>query len=76
MHFSHVKYTCLKYNKMVEKQLETLFILNIECMATFWLHVECCTWQDRCDIVGLTHVSYRALNILCNGSPLYLGPPC
>ena len=61
-----------QYN--VEKAASNSCILNIEYMATLWVHVQCRTWQDRLHIVGLTLVSYRASNILCNGSPLYLGP--
>ena len=72
--FFDVYYSCLHGNITLKKAASNSCILNIEYMATLWVHVQCRTWQDRLHIVGLTLVSYRASNILCDGSPLYLGP--
>ena len=43
--------------------MKLLYIEN-ECPAAHWLQVECCTWQDRCDIV--VYNSRDSTRILCN----------
>ena len=42
----------LTVHNSVEKAAWNSCILKRECRATFWLQVECCTEQDRCDILG------------------------
>jgi len=44
------------YNILLKKLVETLFfflsLLNLVCMATFWVQLRNCTKQDRCDIIA------------------------
>ena len=50
--FFDVYYSCLHGNITLKKAASNSCILNIEYMATFWVQVQCCIWQDPCDIVG------------------------
>ena len=61
---SPCKLQWLKLQYPVQKAVWNSFILNIESLAIFWVHIRFWTWPDRCDIVKFN--SFVRMHILCN----------